>query len=418
MATIFDKDESIAVTTLDPVVLAELIKLASTLRNKQPSQAATREVLKSRREFLRESLGEAVEADDIFERIIRGDELQPVAYLERGMIASRAVARVDIGGGKFGTGFLVAPQVLITNNHVLHDIAEASQATAQFHFEVDLSDAEVGPVVFRLAPETLFYTSKDLDYSVVAVNPSSRDDAMPLSQFGYLPLLEMTGKVSECEWLTIIQHPEGARKQICVRDNQFVKRENDVIWYSTDTQPGSSGSPVFNNDWYVVALHHSGVPDTRDGVTQKNADGSTRWIANEGIRASRIVQTLKQALPQHPLLLPLYAATPASARITKPTVALPSSSPRPRENIMPDNRTVTVPLEIKLQLQADGQVGAVSTVVRQGAESVEASSVALLERKTRPTASFDAPFDEDYSKRKGYDPGFLGCKQANRVGMA
>jgi endonuclease G len=103
-----------------------------------------------------------------------------------------------------GTGFLIAPQVLITNNHVLPDAATAAQATAQFHYEMDLSDAEVGPTSYRLAPGALFFTSIALDYTVVAVDPVSRDDATPLSHFGSLPLLETTGKASEGEWLTIM----------------------------------------------------------------------------------------------------------------------------------------------------------------------------------------------------------------------
>ena len=143
--------------TLDPAVLAELIRLAISLRNQTPTEVAPADVLQSRRDFLRESLGETREADTVFERIIRGDELQPINYLERGAIAARAVARVALPpGGGFGTGFLIAPQVLITNNHVLPDAATAAQATAQFHYEMDLSDAEVGPTSYRLAPAALF----------------------------------------------------------------------------------------------------------------------------------------------------------------------------------------------------------------------------------------------------------------------
>ena len=82
--------------TLDPVALAELIRLAISLRNQKPTDVAPADVLQSRRDFLRESLGETREADTVFERIIRGDELQPVSYLERGSIAARAVARIEL----------------------------------------------------------------------------------------------------------------------------------------------------------------------------------------------------------------------------------------------------------------------------------------------------------------------------------
>ena len=158
MGTIAGNGETDRVSaTLDPAVLAELIRLAISLRNQTPTEVAPADVLQSRRDFLRESLGETREADTVFERIIRGDELQPINYLERGAIAARAVARVALApGGGFGTGFLIAPQVLITNNHVLPDAATAAQATAQFHYEMDLSDAEVGPTSYRLAPAALF----------------------------------------------------------------------------------------------------------------------------------------------------------------------------------------------------------------------------------------------------------------------
>jgi endonuclease G len=66
--------------------------------------------------------------------------------------------------------------------------------------------------------------------------------------------------VSPGEYLTIIQHPSGGDKQIALRENQLLKIDTHTLWYRTDTSPGSSGSPVFNDVWQVVALHHSGVP--------------------------------------------------------------------------------------------------------------------------------------------------------------
>lgn len=416
MATI-DRSELTdqAVATVDPAVLAELIRLATTLRTRTPDEVATTQVLQTRREFLRESLGATRDPDAIFERIIEGDELQPVTYLERGAIAARAVARINLGGGSFGTGFLIAPRVLITNHHVLRDSGSASRAVAEFRYELNLADEELPPIRFRLMPDELFVTHTSLDYTVVAVEAQSRDNAM-LADFGCLPLIETVGKVSEGEWLTIIQHPEGKRKQICVRENQLIKRDGDFLWYTTDTVPGSSGSPVFNNDWYVVALHHAGVPEKRNGQIQKNPDGSIKWIGNEGIRVSRIVQTLKESRPDHPLLTALYAATPAMARITGPSIALATPVSSPKEARMAEARSFNVPLELTLQMGSDGRLQPVA-VASQGKESTGAASAMVLEKQTKRTASFDAPFDEDYSKRKGYDPEFLGDRPTQRVGL-
>jgi endonuclease G len=52
----------------------------------------------------------------------------------------------------------------------------------------------------------------------------------------------------------------GARRQFAIRENQCVEdRDPDVIWYMSDTAQGSSGAPVLNDSFQVVALHHSGV---------------------------------------------------------------------------------------------------------------------------------------------------------------
>jgi V8-like Glu-specific endopeptidase len=45
--------------------------------------------------------------------------------------------------------------------------------------------------------------------------------------------------------------------------------------------PGSSGAPVFNDSWEVIAIHHGG------GDLQVNAKGKKRFI-NEGILMSAI----------------------------------------------------------------------------------------------------------------------------------
>jgi endonuclease G len=419
------------VKAVDPATATAATEAVNRLRDLGPAELAAPDVQRDRRSFLEKSLRDTrapEEIERIYERIIGGNDLMPVAYLQRGAIAARAVARIDLGGGSFGTGFLIAPRVLITNNHVFPNAATAASAQAQFHYEVDLNDTAVGPVVVELRPETLFFTSpqSELDFSVVAV-----DGTIPLAAFGCLPLLETTGKVSEGEWLTIIQHPNGGRKQVCVRENKLIQRKDDVLWYTTDTEPGSSGSPVFNNDWFVVALHHAGVPDTQNGVAQTNPDGSTKWIANEGIRVSRIAQTLKQALPNHDLLRPLYNATPASARIGEPpnmmpitlapVASSPVNQPIPRESaVMAESRIISVPFEAKFQVRADGQIVPLPTALR-GTESFggslsAAEALDVLEKAKKKKPAPDAPFDDDYEKRKGYDPAFLG-DGAKRVGF-
>src|SRR5262249_48791427 len=146
---------------------------------------------------------------------------------------------------------------------------------------------------FALEPQRLFYANKELDFAVTAVAPVASEDNAPLDQYGLLPLSADPGKGIIGEYLTIIQHPGGERKQICVRENKLLKYADNTLWYQTDTVAGSSGSPVFNQLWQVVALHHSGVPKTDDQGRWLTIDGrvwdqsmdesQVAWIANEGI---------------------------------------------------------------------------------------------------------------------------------------
>jgi len=391
---------------------------ADAVRDKLPRELSSSAEQRDRRNFLASSLQDDVAAAKVLERVLMGNELQPIAYLARGTIASRSIARIVIrsasgAAGGWGTGFLISPGVLITNNHVLPDAGTAGGSTAQFRYETGIDDDPQTEVEFALDPGALFHTSSDLDFTVVAVRSTS-SSGTSLNDFGCLPLLATTGKAFEGEWLTIVQHPSAERKQICVRENRLIKKAEDVLWYSTDTLPGSSGSPVFNNDWYVVALHHSGVPEIRNGKWQtvdgRDYDPATmddrliKWEANEGIRASRIVQALKSIYPAHPLLQPLYSATPASARITATSGGCPTTTPAiPIEErpVMSEARTINVPLAVSLQ-----PGGGVSVRVASPTESFDVMEKASG-KKTE--AKFESPFDSNYAGRPGYDPDFLGA---------
>lgn len=236
------------------------------------------------------------------ERVQGSNDLVAVNYFELGLQAARAVCRIQIrdamGYGKgYGTGFLVAPNLLLTNNHVLDKPDMAIKSFAEFNFEDDINFLPKPTKLFTLLPGELFYTDSNLDFTLVAVSPSATDGTT-LDNFGALKLIEETGKALPDEYLSIIQHPLGNAKQVAVRENELLWFDDNWVHYSTDTQPGSSGSPVFNDQWFVVALHHSGVPkkDSSGRIVKKN--GEVVWVANEGVRISRIYNALNEASAQ------------------------------------------------------------------------------------------------------------------------
>ncbi len=84
-----------------------------------------------------------------------------------------------------------------------------------------------------------------------------------LSDWGYLMIHKERPDLTPQTRLNIIQHPGGETKKFGVRSNHFmnVLKNNDFeyIQYSTHTEAGSSGSPVFTDDWKVIAIHHKWV---------------------------------------------------------------------------------------------------------------------------------------------------------------
>lgn len=266
------------------------------------------------------------------ERVIGKSDLIGVNYLDLGLAVSRTVGRVHIRTSTgqrqgFGTGFMVSPRLLLTNNHVLGSAREASSSQVEFNFQDDAEGRQAASVTFGLESETFFLTDEHLDYTLVAVSEGARDGAGELRQFGWNRLIEDQGKIIVGEHVNIIQHPNGEPKQLALRENQTIDLLEDFLHYQTDTAPGSSGSPVFNDQWEVVALHHSGVPRrddrgrilTRDGTpwTADMGELGIDWVANEGARASRVVRHVKEQTlsteAQRDLRSEMLEADPAEA---------------------------------------------------------------------------------------------------------
>ncbi|MEU3957183.1 endonuclease, partial [Streptomyces achromogenes] len=235
--------------------------------------------------------------------------LRPVTrrcFLEGGYRAARSIGRVCVRtpeGGHYGTGFMVSPSLLLTNNHVLRSLEEAGHAVVQFDYQAGVDGRPLIPVTFRIDPHGFFATDRELDFTVVAVAESNEEGAR-LADFDWLPLDGAQGKAILGEFVNIIQHPNGEPKQLALRENQIVDLLDSFVHYVTDTAPGSSGSPVFNDQWEVVALHHSAVPETdpdgqplaTDGTPWRPGMGEHRlaWKANEGVRVSRVLQALSR----------------------------------------------------------------------------------------------------------------------------
>ncbi|MGP3999662.1 trypsin-like serine peptidase [Streptomyces sp. 8N706] len=255
---------------------------------------------------------EPLKAPDAFERILGvSKELQAWSFLPRGARAARTIARISVReNGRelpMGTGFLVSPKLMMTNHHVLPDRTAAEQSFVEFDAQVTIDNTPGAATRLELDPAALFIADERLDFALVAVRPGG-DNRPPGEVFGWNRLSVQTGKLVVGEPVNVIGHPMGRLKEIAVRDNALQVRLDDFLHYRTDTEPGNSGSPVFNDQWEVVALHHSGVPRTdsqgrvlrRDGQVWQHGDGDDAidWVSNEGVRISSILRHLAALPPE------------------------------------------------------------------------------------------------------------------------
>ncbi len=243
----------------------------------------------------------------VLERILGTSDLMGVSFLELGLLISRTVGRVHCRNRtgqvvSYGTGFMVSPRLLMTNNHVLNSAELAANSQVEFDYQIGLDGQPTTSVFFNLLPSDFFLTDKGLDYTLVAVQ-SRHPEGRELGEFGWNRLYDEEGKIIKGECVNIIQHPNGEPKQLALRENQLEDALEEWLHYRTDTAPGSSGSPLYNDQWEVVGLHHSGVPKrdangkilARDGQVWQPSMGEHRidWLANEGARISRIVHHIK-----------------------------------------------------------------------------------------------------------------------------
>jgi V8-like Glu-specific endopeptidase len=240
--------------------------------------------------------------------------LMPVGFLEAGYRAARAVGRVCVpqvfdgvprmNGDRpslaVGTGWLIAPRLLVTNHHVIAArlfgdpppkaadvVTQATSAEVWF----DYVDALKPYVAYNVT--ALEASDQTLDYAVLRVAEASKGEARPIAEWGCLQLAPETAELRQGQALNIIQHPTGDVKHVAIRRNEFIgAAEGSEFLYLTDTLPGSSGSPVFDDDWQVVGLHRA----SRRLPEKVYLKGEMIKYNNVGIRIHDILRHLPSAL--------------------------------------------------------------------------------------------------------------------------
>lgn len=232
-----------------------------------------------------ESLRRLKDVGDQLERRFSDEQYRSINWLREALTACRAVCRIEtrLGSG-IGTGFLLdgatvgaglPDRVLLTNAHVIPDTVEPVDGCY-----VTFRGNDGGGAGVRYPIRRVLWTSpvRDLDATVLELAESPDASIEPLR----LRRAEPSGLAGRRAY--VIGYPRGVQ-DVCfsLHDTRVLDMDDRVAHYRSPTEEGSSGSPVFDDEWQVFALHHRGGHN----LLRLNGQAGT-YEANEGIRLDRI----------------------------------------------------------------------------------------------------------------------------------
>jgi len=259
------------------------------------------------------------------EKIVReaGSFLDVAIWRSRLAELEGRVCRVEVptnDGMSYGTGFLVSGDAVMTNYHVMEPLIEekgeashVSSVRLRFDYRVTSDGATVHQgVLCRLKEEDWLIDASPYDPLDLQPNPPGAPRPKDRLDYALLRLGEALGTapiggallhdvpprgfirlpktdelVKPKQPIFILQHPEAAPLKLAFETEGIlsVNENRTRLRYSTNTLRGSSGSPCFDANWNLVALHHIGDPRWRPG---------NRGDYNQGIPITAIRQLLQE----------------------------------------------------------------------------------------------------------------------------
>lgn len=243
------------------------------------------------------------------QRVIAYGGFETLEWYRTGLDRAAGVAAItERLGLRFGTGFAVQAKdfgveppseiLLLTNFHVLNSAGLDGQADFE---NVEVVFEAVSSQPLKLTIKSILAESdavNGLDYALFRINESAEA----------IKPLRLTTKISAFDSkarVYVIGHPKGNVMQFSLQDNVLLDHECDPtgkppnplrrrVHYSASTEEGSSGSPVFNDKWDCIALHHAGGKRKDGSYGIQGLNGKIAYVeANEGIWIGSVQNDVK-----------------------------------------------------------------------------------------------------------------------------
>jgi hypothetical protein len=208
---------------------------------------------------------------------------------------SGRVCRIELNDndGTMGTGFLVGPQAVLTNYHVAEKFLKGTHPAKRVRLRFDYFKPQpdstpsdgvlVGldlskPDAWKLA-ESIYSpgekagtldnpppTAEQLDFALLRLDRAIGGESVEGKPRGWIDLPANQPPLLGLPFLMILQHPDKLPLKLAFDTDPKTELKNEGlrVRYQVNTERGSSGSPVFDKDWKLVALHHYGDPNFGD----------------------------------------------------------------------------------------------------------------------------------------------------------
>jgi hypothetical protein len=234
------------------------------------------------------------------------------AFIDQARLIGRRVARLRVprysGGnlihpvGAVGTGWLIAPGLLLTNHHVIEarERNEPPASDADFKWQGEKTELwfdyhREGQDYAAMDAVEVVVRNRELDYALLRLA-----DSASLVGRQQVALARERPELPRGTRLNIVQCPGGGPLRYAIRNNFFVGlgQHPYQMRYLTDTLNGSSGAPVLDDSWQVVAMHH-GYKKV-DPALYKEEAGKSELVKyhNEGIVINSILADMPRVIRQ------------------------------------------------------------------------------------------------------------------------
>jgi hypothetical protein len=290
-------------------------------------------ILRGRRLDTDEALQALLNEYEPFLRVAAMEELMP-----RVRRTVCAVALGDPYNAIVGSGFLVAPDAVMTNYHVIKAfvkkdptgqiVADADGKQLYFYFDYLAEPAPYVPpaaakkhksicVTAAEGTNWLLYARESLandgtansptevvnEYDYAVIKLARRVGALPARQGGgvrrgWLPLRENAIDLMARERRIIIfQHPGRSPQMYDIGDYVQPDPSRTRVWYRVNAARGSSGGAAVDTEGHLFALHNARVD------AEVRGQNGERLRVNQGVRVriDLIVKDLNKSLPKETL---------------------------------------------------------------------------------------------------------------------